>query len=123
MSEPDAAELAAIFKHEGAFFLKQHEMIVLGGLEIGFFDPHVAGHPEVEAQPEILCKAEHHLFAAGLRAEQRGARKKLLHQTDIRASEDSFLRVKQHSQDLFPQSGIPTFAEIFDFGQLRHGGR
>ena len=118
----DATKQARVAKNEGSFCLVKHEVIVLFGAEDRWFDPQLARHPEMKADPIATREFEEHLLSPRFGAEKTCARNFTNEQARIRAPKDSFPNVKLNSNDLLSDSGIPLSAIIFHLGQLWHSG-
>ena len=118
----DAAELPGIVEDEGAIFLVEDEVVVLRWGVTGRSDGELAGHAEVQAEPEIVGEAEKHLFAGGFRGEGFLAGE-FREEGEVVSAEDAFFAVEMNAEDFGVEAGIPLSAVIIDFGKFGHGRR
>ena len=95
-------------------------MVMPARPKIWRFDPQLAGHPQVNAEPKVFRETEKHLLAVRGRIAQRRPGKRPLHYLNGGISKSPSLGVEMNLKDLVPQTAIPLFAIKFDLGQFRH---
>ena len=123
MPEQDTAELPRVDEDE---FLaaghRQLEVIVRRRLTVRVAGFEAARHPEMHAEPGAAGKTEGHLLRRGERLDKLRTGQRLGHRRRRDASSDSGLGVQMDGRNLTAESCVPAAAEIFDFGELGHGG-
>ena len=121
MVEEDAPEQSRVAEDEGLVALTEEEVIVIAGDEGGGFVAEFAGHAEVESEPGVLRETEEHLFAARFGGEKFCAGQKAEQGWEVVATKDSFVGVQVDFEDRVAEADIPAAAEVFYFGEFRHG--
>ena len=118
----DAAKLASVVEDEGAIFLVEDEMVVLGWGVLRGGDGELAGHAEVQAEPEIVGETKEHLFAGGFGGHEflTGEFGK---KGEIVAAKDAFFAMKMDAKDFGVEAGVPLAAVVIDLGEFGHGPR
>jgi hypothetical protein len=122
LMDMDAAELARVVEDEGAVFLVEDEVVVLGGRVRGGRDGEFAGHAEVKAEPEIFREAEEHLFAGRFGGDEFLAGE-FWEEGEVVAAEDAFVGVEMDAENFGVEAGIPLAAVVIDLGEFGHGRR
>jgi hypothetical protein len=123
LREKNPTKLALIGKYEGLFRLAQDQVIILPVLVFRSFHPKLAGHTQMESQPNFTAfsESEYHLLAQSLRVEKLlsgyGPDKPLR----IHASKDTRFSVAQSDfQNFCTFSHLPETPAPLDFGQFGH---
>ena len=120
LMELDAAKLPRVMKDERALLLKQDEMIVFAGREVGGFGRELSSHAEMNAEPNVAGETEEHAFAVTFGFQEFRAGQRFLHRVSIDAAGDAFLRVDVDARDCLSDSDIPASSVKFDFRQFGH---
>ena len=115
----DAAELARVVEDEGALFLVEDEMVVLGRGVTGGSDGELAGHAEVQTEPEVLGEAEQHLFAGGFGGDEFLSGE-FREEGEVVAAEYAFVGVEMDAENFGTEAWIPLAAVIINLGEFRH---
>ena len=82
----------------------------------------MAGHAEVQAEPEIVGEAEEHLFAGGFGGDEFLAGE-FWEKGEVVAAKDAFFAVEMDAKDFGVEAGVPLAAVVIDLGEFGHGGR
>ena len=95
-------------------------MIMFSRHKFRTFTAEFTGHSKMDAEGGAI-EPEKHLFAMSFRGEQTRARQGGAQNLRVVSAKNPGLGMAFHPGDPVPQSGVPAFAEIFDFSELRHG--
>src|SRR5690606_12949614 len=120
-----AAKHAWVGEDEPAIVLHEHEVVAFAGCVVGGDDGELAGHAEVDAEPESCAVAsggaEEHLFGGGRGGVEARAGEAGGEGGGVGFFEDAGLRMKEDVGNGLTQAGVPAAAVVFDFGEFGHG--